>query len=173
MNMTTIDRTANRRRASTAEILGNSSVRQKIDPRWEKYYQQLMKAREAMIRHKGDLAESAREELPHFSLHIGDAGTDQYDLDFTLSMMSADQDALYEIDEALSRIRSGTYGICEISGQPIEAERLEAIPWTRFSLEAQRTVEEQGGASRTHFAKRHSLLEMESTEAAEDDDDSE
>ena len=42
---------------------------------------------------------------------------------------------LYEIEVALAKIFEGTYGICEETEEPIEAARLHAIPWTRFSLE--------------------------------------
>ncbi len=40
-----------------------------------------------------------------------------------------------EIDDALSRLENGAYGICEETGEPIEEKRLQAIPWTRLSLE--------------------------------------
>ncbi len=42
---------------------------------------------------------------------------------------------LLEIEMALSRIESGTYGICEETDEMIEPERLKAIPWTRLSIE--------------------------------------
>ena len=42
---------------------------------------------------------------------------------------------LVEIEQALGRIDSGTYGVCEETEEPIEAERLKAIPWTRLSIE--------------------------------------
>jgi DnaK suppressor protein len=42
---------------------------------------------------------------------------------------------LIEIEMALSRIENGTYGICEETEEPIEPDRLMAIPWTRLSLE--------------------------------------
>ena len=42
---------------------------------------------------------------------------------------------LMEIDYALSRIENGTYGICEETFEPIEDVRLQAIPWTRYSIE--------------------------------------
>lgn len=42
---------------------------------------------------------------------------------------------LMEIEKALSRIENGTYGICEETEEPIEASRLKALPWTRYSLE--------------------------------------
>lgn len=42
---------------------------------------------------------------------------------------------LVEIEMALARIENGTFGLCEETEEPIEMERLIAIPWTRFSIE--------------------------------------
>lgn len=42
---------------------------------------------------------------------------------------------LLEIDQALARIENGTYGICEVTEEPIETERLFIVPWTRLSIE--------------------------------------
>ena len=58
--------------------------------------------------------------------------------------MSADQDAVYEIEEALKRIERKTYGVCELTGKPIPRARLEAIPWTRFTVQAQAQLEREG-----------------------------
>ena len=44
-----------------------------------------------------------------------------------------------EIDHALAKLEDGTYGICEISGQPIPKERLKAIPWARERVEYKAT----------------------------------
>jgi RNA polymerase-binding transcription factor DksA len=49
--------------------------------------------------------------------------------------LSKDQDALYEVEEALKRIENGSYGVCEMSNEPIPPSRLEAIPFARFTLE--------------------------------------
>jgi DnaK suppressor protein len=46
-----------------------------------------------------------------------------------------------EISTALDKIRRGTYGLCEMTGEPIGEERLEAIPWARFSMKAQMEIE--------------------------------
>jgi len=58
--------------------------------------------------------------------------------------LSSDQDAIYEIEEALKRIEKNTYGICELTGKPIPKSRLEAIPWTRFTVQAQAQLERDG-----------------------------
>jgi hypothetical protein len=51
---------------------------------------------------------------------------------------------VYEIEEALKRIEKNTYGICELTGKQIPRARLEAIPWTRFTVEAQAQLERDG-----------------------------
>jgi DnaK suppressor protein len=51
---------------------------------------------------------------------------------------------MYEIEEALKRIERNTYGVCELTGKQIPRVRLEAIPWTRFTVEAQAQLERDG-----------------------------
>ena len=55
-------------------------------------------------------------EVSAHGLHQADAGSDAYDRDFALSLLSQEQDALFEIDVALKRLDTGTYGLCEMSG---------------------------------------------------------
>ena len=93
-------------------------------------------------------ARAESNEASAFGMHQADAGSDAYDRDFALNLLSQEQDALYEIDEALKRIELGTYGTCEMSGKPINKERLEAIPFTRFTVECQSQIERQNKAQR-------------------------
>jgi RNA polymerase-binding transcription factor DksA len=72
---------------------------------------------------------------------MADAGTDTFDRDFALSLVSNEQEALTEIELAIKRIKDGTYGICEITAKPIAKERLSAVPFTRYSAEAQKDIE--------------------------------
>jgi RNA polymerase-binding transcription factor DksA len=76
-----------------------------------------------------------------FGMHQADAGSDAYDKDFALSLLSQEQDALYEIEEALKRIEAGTYGLCEMTGKPIMIARLEALPFARYTVECQAELE--------------------------------
>src|SRR6202047_1150897 len=87
-------------------------------------------------------------EASAFGMHQADAGSDAYDRDLALSLLSQEQDALYEIDQALKRIEIGTYGTCEMSGKPISHARLEAIPFARFTVECQTQIEKQKTAMR-------------------------
>lgn len=87
-------------------------------------------------------------EASAFGMHQADAGSDAYDRDFALSLLSQEQDALYEIDEAIKRLDAGTYGTCEMSGKPIPHARLEAIPFARFTVECQSQIEKQNKLTR-------------------------
>ena len=89
-------------------------------------------------------------------LHFEDKGGDEADQTVrilaeaeTLSLQERLRSQLLEIELALSRIESGTYGICEETEEQIETDRLKAIPWTRLSIEGAEIRE----SSRRRFAK--------------------
>jgi len=136
--------------ATAAAILGRPIVKVKKDGSakvktpWAKYYHRLLELREQLTRQMDGLAKESAQEMPGYSLHMADSGTDNFDRDFALSLLSADQDAIYEIEEALKRIEKKTYGVCELTGKPIPQKRLEAIPWTRFTVQAQAQLEREG-----------------------------
>jgi len=135
---------------TSAAILGRPIVRTrkngeiKIKPEWQKFYNRLLELREQLLRQMDGLARESAEEMAGYSLHMADSGTDNFDRDFALSLLSSDQDAIYEIEEALKRIEKNTYGICELTGKAIPRARLEAIPWTRFTVQAQAQLEREG-----------------------------
>jgi len=138
--------------ATAAAILGRPIAKpsaapaepKKVKAEWMKYYQHLMELREQLRSQMNGLAKESAQEMPGYSLHMADSGTDNFDRDFALSLLSSDQDAVYEIEEALKRIERKTYGICELTGKAIPRARLEAIPWTRFTVEAQAQLEREG-----------------------------
>lgn len=91
-----------------------------------------------------NLKRSNREasgELSGYSLHMADAGTDNFDREFALSLVSNEQEALYEIEEALRRLDSGTYGLCGNCERPVRKERLEAVPFARLCVDCQSLIE--------------------------------
>jgi len=73
-------------------------------------------------------------DLSSYSLHMADQGTDNFDREFALNLVSSEQDALYEIDEALGRIKLKTYGVCEKCGKAIEKPRLKALPFAKMCI---------------------------------------
>lgn len=137
--------------ATASAILGRPVAKagtgpdlKKVKPEWQKFYLHLLELREQLVRQMNGLAQESAQELAGYSLHMADSGTDNFDRDFALSLLSSDQDAVYEIEEALKRIERKTYGVCELTGKPIPRARLEAIPWTRFTVEAQAQLEREG-----------------------------
>src|SRR3974390_2576958 len=167
--------------APAAAILGHPTVKAKkngevnVKPQWAKFYQRLLELRDQLTRQMDGLAKESAQEMAGYSLHMADSGTDNFDRDFALSLLSSDQDAVYEIEEALKRIEKNTYGICESPGNPNPKARLEAIPWTRFTVQAQAQLERDGalrqrrlGALGTVDAVGLTEVESEEPEEAEE-----
>ena len=122
---------------SSSAPLEESSVPQK----WKKYYKLLVELRDNLGK---EISLHTSDTLQHRSDdHAGDrkleddAGTDAFDRDFALSLVSSEQEALNEIEEALVRIKQGTYGTCEVTGKAISKDRLTAVPFARYSVEGQ------------------------------------
>ena len=70
--------------------------------------------------------------------HLADMATATYDRELDEGLEEGAQSTLTEIEAALARIADGSYGVCEICGEPIGAERLSAIPWARLCIDDQR-----------------------------------
>ncbi len=148
-----------RKRAASAsadpmKLLGNNHKARKLDAFTRGQKEKLLHLRDAMVDSMAGVAQDTLRsraegsEASAFGMHQADAGSDAYDRDFALSLLSQEQDALYEIDQALKRVELGTYGKCEMSGKPIPRPRLEAIPFARFTVECQSQLEKQSKASR-------------------------
>ena len=136
--------------ASLSDILGFNPAKKEspqsleetsVPQKWKKYYNLLIELRSELSE---DISLHTSNTFQHNSDdHAGDqkleddAGTDAFDRDFALSLVSSEQEALNEIEEALLRIKQGSYGVCEVTGQPISKDRLTAVPFTRFSVEGQ------------------------------------
>ncbi len=139
-----------------------------IPQKWRKYYRLLSDMRhrlqDGLSLHTEDaLKKTGKEDsgnLSGYSQHMADAGTDSFDRDFALSLVSSEQEALAEISDAIGRMKRGNYGICEITGKPIPADRLTAVPFTRYSLEGQRELERNRRMRRRGGALGNPLTEL-------------
>jgi RNA polymerase-binding transcription factor DksA len=135
-------------------LISRNHHEKRLTPFIRKQKEKLLQLRDAMVDSMAGVAQDTLRsraegsEASAFGMHQADAGSDAYDRDFALSLLSQEQDALYEIDQALKRIEVGTYGVCEMSGKPIPHARLEAIPFARFTVECQSQLEKQSKASR-------------------------
>lgn len=122
--------------------VGNLADPQEVVAKWRWHYQKLLQARDYFIDQERSLLNGAREvQVGTLQDSPGEIATEIHDRDVALGKASFDQTTLGEVNAALDRIRNGTYGICEATGKPIAKERLKVMPWTRFSLEAQKKME--------------------------------
>ncbi|MFN9992560.1 MAG: hypothetical protein ACK54H_04380 [Phycisphaerales bacterium] len=113
----------------------------------EKYRQILLKKRIELV---GDVNTMENEalrgqsgSLSNMPQHLAEQGSEAYDQSLSLDLAAADRKLIREIDDALLRIEAGTFGCCEISHKPISVERLEELPWARYSIETARELERQ------------------------------
>lgn len=140
--------------ASLADILGFNPAEKKkrtelgddqIPKKFKKYYKLLIDLRkhvsdEINLHTSDTLKHSSRDnsgDSASYGNHQADAGTDNFDRDFALSLVSSEQEALNEIEEAILRIKDGSYGVCAVTGKSIPAARLTAVPFARYSVEGQ------------------------------------
>ena len=151
----------------------------RVPKKFLSYYRLLIELREHVLNgldyhtqetlHRSSKDDSG--DLSSYGQHMADAGTETFDRDFALSLVSSEKEALHEIEKAIERIFDGTYGICKVTGKPIAKERLKAVPFTRFSVEGQIEFEktqkrkiQRGGA----FAE---TVEESAAFSSEDDSD--
>ncbi len=118
----------------------------------KKFEKQLLEERERLFRNIRNIEEVSRSgygrdnglDLTSFA----ETGTDSFDLETSLNIAGYESEQLLEIDDALDRIKRGTYGICEGSGKPIPKKRLEAFPAARFCIEHQEQLEKENAMRR-------------------------
>ena len=115
----------------------------------EKYKKLLLKKKEEVhqaMKHieQDTLSRSQREaagDLSGYTLHMADIATDSYDREFSLGLATNAQRILYEIDEALKRVKEKRFGNCSSCNKPIHRRRLQAIPYADLCIECQATEE--------------------------------
>jgi RNA polymerase-binding protein DksA len=116
----------------------------------ETYRQSLQDLRN---RHNGDASHLADEalrrtdnagagNLSNMPIHMADLGTDNFEQEFTLSLLQNEEQLVEEITAALERINQGNYGRCEECQGEIPKARLQAVPYARFCVDCARKQEE-------------------------------
>lgn len=131
-------RTASGRRASPEK---KTPSRKKLTAKQlAQFKEQLLTLRERV---SGEYTALSRDNLEanQRDASLSDQGTDTFDREMELNMMGSEQEVLFEIDAALRRIEKGLFGVCELTGDPIPLERLKALPYVRYTVEAQSELE--------------------------------
>ncbi|MDR0331732.1 MAG: hypothetical protein LBH93_08505 [Chitinispirillales bacterium] len=93
---------------------------------------------------QGNLKQSisdAAGENSRYSYHLGDVASLSYGREFSMGLAERQQKYLEQIDSALARIEDGTYGICKVTGEPIDIERLEEVLVAKYSVKGKEILE--------------------------------
>jgi RNA polymerase-binding transcription factor DksA len=77
----------------------------------------------------------ASGDLSTMPIHMADIGSDNFEQEFTLSLLETEENTLDLIEAALERIEDRVYGICEECEGPIKKSRLNAIPYTSMCIQ--------------------------------------
>jgi DnaK suppressor protein len=95
----------------------------------------------AALNHEGSLVYETGDLSSGPGDHIADNATETFMRELDGGLEENAEHLLVEIDAALGRIESGTYGICVVCGKPIGEERLEAVPWATLCIDDKRKQE--------------------------------
>ena len=105
------------------------------------YKEQLLQLRSRLRGDVTAMADSALKsgsegngDLSRMPIHMADIGSDNFEQEFTLSLLENDEDTLGKIEAALERIEDGIYGACQECGSAVPKTRLNAIPQTPFCV---------------------------------------
>ncbi len=115
---------------------------------------QLAYFKRALEKWKQDIIEESKETLAHLQdgpiqeADLNDRASSETDWGLELRTRDRQRKLTSKIDAALRRIEEGEYGYCQVTGEPISLERLEARPIATMSVEAQEAHERNEKISR-------------------------
>lgn len=141
-----------------------------VPVKWRWHHRALQKLRDHLVDDLSLRLAAAAEPLEPHSMDPADSASDESDRALAVTLLSREHDALHEVNSALRRIGEGTYGICERTGKRIPALRLRAVPWTRFTKEAEEALEKDGWNRGAKLAPATSIQGGESDPLAEAED---
>jgi len=110
--------------------------------RLESFRKQLEQKQQTLRRTVGRIQEEGRLTDADIANDIADKAANSYTKEFLFSQSNNDRQILNMVDEALSRIRDGSFGECINCGKEIGPKRLDAVPWTRYCIQCQEKVEQ-------------------------------
>ncbi len=120
-----------------------------MNKREAKKFEKLLLAEQEQLRkgiqriEESTLEDSGQDNATDFTA-FAEVGTDNYERETALNIASGETDRLRDIEDALTRIKEGTYGVCEGCGKDIPKKRLEVYPSARYCVECQSKLERDG-----------------------------
>jgi DnaK suppressor protein len=117
----------------------------------EYFKEKLLAEKQKVLEEMGELQQDnlkqsisdAAGENSRYSYHLGDVASLSYGREFSMGLAERQQKYLEQIDAALARIEDGTYGICKVTGDTIDIERLEEVLVAKYSVKGKEILERQ------------------------------
>jgi DnaK suppressor protein len=103
----------------------------------EMYRKQLLDKQEELLRLVSKSDQDGREADEEGTQDIADKAANAYTKEFLFHQSNDNRQILTMVNEALDRIKDGSYGICQACGQEVQVKRLDAVPWARHCIECQ------------------------------------
>ena len=115
------------------------------------FKEKLLAEKQKVLEEMGELQQNnlkqsisdAAGENSRYSYHLGDVASLSYGREFSMGLAERQQKYLEQIDAALARVEDGTYGICKVTGEPIDVERLEEVLVAKYSVKGKEILERQ------------------------------
>jgi len=109
--------------------------------RLENYRKKLQAKREDLVRTIARVEEEGRAADEDTTVDLADKAANSYTKEFLFGQTNTDRSFLSLIEEALKRMKAGTYGMCANCEEEVQQKRLDAVPWAKFCIECQEKQE--------------------------------
>jgi DnaK suppressor protein len=107
--------------------------------------ERLLRVRAGLVTEDGAIAGADTGELSSADQHPGDLGTEVFEQEKNAALLEQVDAELRDLEDAFERLAAGTYGKSVLSGEPIPDERLEAVPWAKYTVAEQARIEREAG----------------------------
>ena len=107
----------------------------------DRYRKILTEKKKGIIKQMSEFYNESREIETGIAQDLGDKAESSYTKEFLLSLSDAERARLGEIDQALKRLETPEYGLCDDCGESIGKKRLDVIPWTPHCIVCQEKEE--------------------------------
>jgi len=107
------------------------------------YKKTLLSQKEKIVRKLSQLNNESKEVETDIAQDVVDKAESSYTKEFLLSLSNAEREQLAMIDDALRRLKTKEFGICQMCAKVIGKKRLAALPWTPYCIDCQQKKEEE------------------------------
>lgn len=108
----------------------------------QNYKKTLLAQKEKIVKKLSQLNDESKEVESDIAQDIVDKAESSYTKEFLLSLSNAEREQLRLIDDALRRLPTKEFGICQMCAKEIGKKRLAALPWTPYCIDCQQKKEE-------------------------------